>query len=110
MALAKSRPTASANCRRMREQVAALASAPGARWLGIASGLWVTPDDLRQYRTKYGVGIPLALDESGALFRSFDVNQVPTALIADARGRIVRRIEGSDLEEPAAMRIAIQSP
>jgi peroxiredoxin len=108
--LATTRPEISANCRRMREQVAALASAPGARWLGIASGLWVTPDDLRQYRTKYGVGIPLALDESGALFRSFDVNQVPTALIADARGRIVRRIEGSDLEEPAAMRIAIQSP
>jgi hypothetical protein len=65
---------------------------------------------LRQYRTKYGVGIPLALDESGALFRSFDVNQVPTALIADARGRIVRRIEGPDLEEPAALRIALQSP
>jgi hypothetical protein len=94
----------------MREQVAALARTPGARWLGIASGLWATPDDLRQYRTKYGVGIPLTLDESGDLFRSFDVNQVPTALIVDARRRIVQRVEGADLEAPAAMRTAIQSP
>jgi len=108
--LATTRPGISASCRRMREQVAALANAPGTRWLGIASGLWATPDDLRQYRTKYVVGIPLALDESGALFRSFAVNQVPTALIVDTSGRIVRRIEGSDLGAPAAMRTAIQSP
>jgi peroxiredoxin len=105
--LSTTRPEVSANCRRMREQVEALAHEPGIRWLGIASGLWVTPQDLRKYRDQYHVLIPLTLDESGALFRTFDVSQVPAALIADKNGRILRRIEGRDLEAPSAMRAAI---
>lgn len=108
--LATSRPEVSTNCRRMREQVAALTGERDTRWLGIASGLWATSDDLRQYRTKYHIDMPLALDESGALFRSFNVSQVPTALIVDATGRIVRRVEGADLEAPGAMRTALRSP
>jgi thiol-disulfide isomerase/thioredoxin len=108
--LATTRPEVSSNCRRMREQVTALASERDARWLGIASGLWATPDDLRQYRSKYHVDLPLALDESGALFRSFNVSQVPTALIVDAGGRIVRRVEGAELASPDMMRTAIRSP
>jgi hypothetical protein len=36
--------------------------------------------------------MPLALDESGALFRAFGVREVPVLLVADARGRIVRRL------------------
>ncbi len=108
--LATTRPEVSLNCRRMREQVAASADAGGVRWIGIASGLWATPKDLREYRAKYPVGIPLVLDESGALFRSFDVTEVPVAMIADASGRIVRRIEGIELSAPDAMRSAIRAP
>jgi peroxiredoxin len=108
--LATTRPEVSTNCRRMREQVAALASERDARWLGIASGLWATPKDLQEYRTKYHVGIPLALDESGTLFRSFNVTEVPAALIVDASGHIVRRVEGVELEAPTAMRTAIHPP
>jgi len=105
--LATTRPEVSTNCRRMREQVAALAGEHDTRWLGIASGLWATPADLRGYRTQYAVGIPLALDESGALFRAFAINQLPAALIVDRDGRIVRRVEGAELESPTAMRAAI---
>ena len=105
--LATTRPAASANCRRMREEVTAVAGEGNARWLGVASGLWATPPDLREYRLKYHVNIPLALDESGALFRSFNVNEVPVALIADGSGRIVRRIEAADLAAPAALKSAI---
>ena len=107
--LATTRPEVSMNCRRMREQVAALAGERDVRWLGIASGLWATPQDLREYRTKYHVDIPLALDASGALFRSFSVTEVPAALIADGDGRIMRRIDGTKLEASAAMRSAILS-
>ena len=96
--LATTRPAVSADCRRMREQVSAAASVHKARWLGIASGLWAAPGDLREYRAKYRIEIPLTLDESGDLFRSFDVTRVPTALIADGSGRIVRRIEARDLD------------
>lgn len=108
--LATTRPQVSDNCRRMREQVTALAGEREVRWLGIASGLWATPEDLRDYRSKYGVSIPLALDESGALFRSFSVNEVPSALIVDQRGRILRRVDALNLQTATAMRDAIETP
>ncbi len=108
--LATTRPQVSANCRRMREQVAALAGEREVRWLGIASGLWATSEDLHDYGVQYGVGIPLALDESGALFRSFTVNEVPAALIVDRDGRILRRIGGGDLQSASAQHAAIVTP
>jgi hypothetical protein len=58
----------------------------------VASGVWATPDELREYKTRSG-GIPLTLDE---WFRAFDVMHPPTILIADASGKIVRRVEGFD--------------
>ncbi len=91
--LATTRPVVSANCRAAREQVSALARTEHVRWLGIASGLWATPHDLRQYRSKYQVDIPLTLDESGRLLREFGVNNTPTVIVVDAAGRIIRRVE-----------------
>jgi thiol-disulfide isomerase/thioredoxin len=96
--LEKSRPTYSTSCREVREQVAALASGDaGVRWLGVASGLWATMDALRKYDTELAPAIPLTLDEYGDWFRAFDVTQVPTIVIVDAGGRIVKRIEGFDV-------------
>jgi peroxiredoxin len=106
--LETTRPTLSANCRQMREQVAALKDDPEVRWLGIASGLWATPGDLRDYRHQYDVRIPLSLDESGALFREFDITEVPAALIIDKTGRILRQIGPKDLATPMALHAAIQ--
>jgi peroxiredoxin len=110
--LATTRPVVATNCRLMREQVSELAGARSegghARWLGIASGLWATPEDLREYRSKYAVKIPLSLDESGALFRTFQVTEVPAAIIADRNGRIVRRIGANEVDTPAALRTAIE--
>jgi peroxiredoxin len=105
--LKASNPTAAANCQHMREQVDALASQHGARWLGIAQGLWITPEDLRQYRDAYHVGIPLSLDEYGALFRAFAVTSVPSALVADGSGRVVRRIEASEISASDALHDAV---
>ena len=104
--LATTRPQASANCRSMRAQWSALAGDAKVRWLGIASGLWANSEDLRQYRTQNQVTIPLTLDASGEVFRTFRVNDVPTVLIADARGRIVRRIDGNAVADPGALRAA----
>jgi thiol-disulfide isomerase/thioredoxin len=105
--LATTRPEVSATCRSAREQFSALATDPRLRWLGIASGLWANAEDLRQYRAEYKVTIPLTLDASGEVFRAFRVNDVPTILIADAGGRVVRRIEGSAAQDAAALRTAI---
>ena len=91
------RPALAASCREVREQVAALADrTAGVRWLGVSSGLWSTPDELREYETEHAPGIPLMLDESGTWFRAFGVMRVPTIVLADAGGKIVRRVEGFD--------------
>jgi hypothetical protein len=45
----------------------------------------------------------LTLDESGAEFRTFRVNDVPTILVADAQGRIVRRVDGGASKDAAAL-------
>jgi thiol-disulfide isomerase/thioredoxin len=107
--LATTRPEVAENCRKTREQFSALAGDPRVRWLGIASGLWANTADLQQYRTENKVAIPLTLDSSGELFRTFRVNDVPTVLIADASGRVVRRIEGDAAQDDAALRTAVDS-
>jgi len=107
--LAKSRPAASVSCRRMREQVSRLGGANGVRWLGIASGLWVTSEDLHDYQSKYGVAMPLTLDESGAIFRQFGVTEVPLALMIDRQGRIAAKVAARDTRTPMALRRAVDA-
>src|SRR5581483_6794690 len=94
--LATSRPQLAANCRTVREHVESLAHGSQVRWLGIASGLWATGEELAKYRTEHRREVPLTLDESGKLFRAFSVVAVPTVLVLDASGCIRRRIEGAD--------------
>ncbi|WP_062534321.1 TlpA family protein disulfide reductase [Mizugakiibacter sediminis] len=92
---AGARPALAASCRAAREQVDALAQRhPDVRWLGVASGLWATPGELREYRKAYGVTIPLTLDAAGTWFRAFRVMHVPTLLLIDRQGRLARRLEG----------------
>lgn len=105
--LATTRPEVSKNCRDVRLQVGALAEDSRVRWLGIASGLWANRDDLRHYKSEYDVRIPLTLDESGGVFRAFRVNNVPTVFIADAHGRLLRRLEGGESQNAAAIRNAV---
>ena len=105
--LATTRPEVSASCRSIRMQFSALAADPRVRWLGIASGLWADSGDLRRYQSQNAVAIPLTLDASGEVFRAFRVNDVPTVLVADAEGRIVRRIDGSPTLDAGALRAAI---
>jgi peroxiredoxin len=107
--LATSRPTVAENCRNMRTQVSALASDSRVRWLGVASGLWASSEDLRKYRKDYQVSIPLTLDGSGAVFREFRVNDVPTVLIADAHGKLLRRITGDAASDPESLRNALRT-
>ena len=68
--------------------------------LGVASGLWTVPIELEDYRVLHDTPIPLMLDESGEWFRSFEVSDVPTLLVADGSGRLVRRIDGFNADWP----------
>ena len=105
--LETTRPEVSARCRTAREQIEALSADGRIRWLGIASGLWANRDDLRKYRTQYKVRIPLTLDQSGREFRAFRVNDVPTLIVADATGKIVRRIDAGTSRDAEALRKVI---
>jgi thiol-disulfide isomerase/thioredoxin len=105
--LSTSRPALATGCRQVREQIDALYKGDTRfRWLGVASGLWATDVDMRAYRDRYKTPIPLTVDESGVWFRSFRVMNVPTLVIADASGQIVRRVEGFDASLPAELRKA----
>jgi thiol-disulfide isomerase/thioredoxin len=108
--LATTRPDVAANCRSARLQIGELSADPRVRWLGIASGLWADAEALRHYRKANEVAIPLTLDASGEIFRQFRVNDVPTILIADSAGRVVRRIEGNATLDAGALRAAIEAP
>jgi hypothetical protein len=44
--------------------------------------------------------MPLALDDSGALFRRFRVMHVPTLIVLDAQGKVIRRTEEVDAALP----------
>jgi thiol-disulfide isomerase/thioredoxin len=108
--LATTRPDVAANCRSARLQIGELSADPRVRWLGIASGLWADAEALQHYRKENKVTIPLTLDASGEIYRLFRVNDVPTVLIADSTGRIVRRIGGHATLDAGAVRAAIEAP
>ena len=107
--LAESRPQLASNCRSAREQLQARAADPQVRLLGVASGLWASAEDLADYRDQYHVTIPLTLDESGRLFREFRVMTVPTLLLIDGHGRIVRRLSGAAAAQPQALQTLLAS-
>jgi hypothetical protein len=64
--LETSRPQTSKACQRVREEVDRLAHDAGIVWLGIAGGLWSTPNNLKEYQSTTKTKIPLALDSSAA--------------------------------------------
>lgn len=98
--LAKSRPAMAQSCRNARERAEVLARDTHARWLGIASGLWASHDELADYQHEHHIAMPLALDDSGALFRRFRVMRVPTVIVLDTQGKVIRRAEEVDAALP----------
>jgi hypothetical protein len=91
-------------CRTARETADRLSANEAVEWLGIAGGPWSTKlRDLVDYQTETHPKIPLALDPTGALFRSFGVRQIPTVILIDADGRIRGAVPpGGDIEKAVA--------
>ncbi|MBZ5708422.1 redoxin domain-containing protein [Nannocystis pusilla] len=104
--LAESRPATATACRRVREQVEALAAKGDVHWLGVSSNLWASERDLDEYRTTTGTKLPLALDTSGAVFRAFGVREIPAVAVLDATGRLVRVLGPQDQDIAAALTAA----
>jgi hypothetical protein len=90
----ESQPAAARQCKTIREQADQLAAAGDVRLIGIASGLWTNPRDVKDYETKTKVRIPITLDASGDLFRGFRVRRFPTLVVLGPDGREKTRYVG----------------
>lgn len=101
--LADSRPMVAKDCRRVREQVTALAAKPGVHWLGVVSGLWTKDSDLVDYVATNGATVPLALDDTGAVFRAFDVRTIPAVALLDGEGRLIELLGPEDSDIAGAL-------
>ena len=108
--LAKSRPETSQACRRVREEVDRLIARGDVDWLGIASNVWSSAQSLGEYRTETKTRLPLALDADGALFRAFGVRDMPTVVLLDPDGRVVRLIGPGDRDLEGAVAALARQP
>ncbi len=101
-----SKPELSRRCSEMWEDVGRLQAEGGARWIGVASGLWSSAADVVGFRDDDDVAIPLVFDESGDLFESFGVTSTPVVIVFGPDGTVVARIDhargGSDLRTALA--------
>ncbi len=103
--LKSSRPAMADACLNQVQKVTRIASRSGARWLGVAAGLWAGQSDLVAYQKDHSLRMPLALDETGAFFRAYKIADVPTFVVVDAKGRVIARTSQAD----EANRIAVKA-
>ena len=87
-------PGEAENCKVGREQIDKLASNQRIEWFGVMSHLWTTPKALAKYESKMKPRFPLAVDSSGAAFRTFGVKRFPAVALIDTHGRLVKLVEG----------------
>ena len=57
---------------------------------------------VERFTKKYKIGFPVIYDGAGDLRRTFQVGGIPTTVILDARGVVVRRITGPRSWDDAA--------
>jgi len=88
--LATSRPQRAQACEQARVSIEEFVKThPQTRIIGLASGLWADQSDVLEYQhDHHALSIPLAVDDSGELFRRFGVRDVPTFIVLDADGRV----------------------
>jgi peroxiredoxin len=98
-------PDEAAKCKEGREQVDKLAAGQTIEWFGVMSHMWTVPKALAKYESKMKPRFPLALDSSGAVFRTFGVKRFPAVALIDTDGRLIKLVEG----DPAKFATAISS-
>jgi len=98
-------PGEAAKCKKGREQVDKLAAGQSIEWFGVMSHLWTTPKALANYESQMKSPVPLALDSTGAAFRTFGVKRFPAIALIDTQGRFAKLVEG----DPAKFAAAISS-
>ncbi len=91
--LADTRPQVSAACIEAQKAVNQLAeSHPEYAWQGLVSRLWTAETDMAEYRAKFDVTHPIAIDRSNRLFHQYGISDLPVLLIV-RDGEVVDRID-----------------
>lgn len=101
--LEQSKPETSVACTRVREEVDKLSQRDDIEWLAVASGLWTEQSDVDSYLETTEVKVPVALDAEGALFREFDVQQIPSVVLIDGQGKWSQLIEPQETDLDSAI-------
>jgi peroxiredoxin len=96
-------PGEAENCKVGREQIDKLASNQRIEWFGVMSHMWTTPKALAKYESKMKPRLPLAVDSSGAAFRTFGVKRFPAVALIDTHGRLAKLVEGDPGHFAAAL-------
>jgi peroxiredoxin len=96
-------PGEAENCRAGREEIDKLASNQRIEWFGVMSHMWTTPKALANYESKMKPSLPLAVDSSGAAFRTFGVKRFPAVALIDTHGRLAKLVEGDPGQFAAAI-------
>lgn len=103
--LATSRPDASKNCVSSQKIVNRLQSEyPQINWLGIATRLWSAESDVADYRKKFSVAFPVAIDASNEITFSYQVKNYPTLILLKEGKEIYRstRIDYAEAKKALA--------
>ena len=66
----------------------------------------VNGEDLADYQSTTKTKLPIALDPTGTLFRSFGVRNIPAIALIDSNGRLVRVLGPDDQDIEGAIRAA----
>lgn len=103
--LAERRPNIANNCIAGQQQANALYQQwPELNWLGVTSRLWTGDKELAEYKNKYQIAYPLAVDVSDQTFIDYQVQDFPTLLLIK-EGQVLYRI--SDFSNQQAVIEAI---
>lgn len=86
--LRDTRPATAAACERVRLEAEKMAKDKGTQWIAISSPLWTSRAELADYAKQNRTTITLSLDQDGAIFRAFGVQNIPAIVMLDAQGRI----------------------
>ncbi len=97
--LKDSRTSISENCVRAQNEVNNLyAKYPQVHWVGVVSRLWTGETELAEYKKKYNIQHPLAIDSTNTVFFNYGVKDFPTLILIN-KGKEVFRTQRIDANE-----------
>jgi len=76
------------NYTRNLKQMAADFSGEQVQFIGVFSGEWIGADEVREYRTKYGLPFQMMMDSDISLAKLLNATVTPEAFLLDITGRV----------------------